>query len=674
MIAFLFSDTLQNLLAKDGRVRVDGSKSRDAELKRIERVDMEEVQDEEEEREEAKLLGIDKDNDNKSLGYREADFVMRDFQKEISDSELKRNQERNWQELRHTVQNLGRYERVDKTIIDPGSMTKEELEEYYDKAINSSSLFLIAVSNKTRNIHRGYNPWNGTIEALQNKPVNYGPAQRTHDSTFDAMKNRDENNTGSGLNSRPNKSLLNATSNDYNLGGKNRVTHVNKSNTGKYNVASETVVKSEPSIKRLASVERESGQRKVQADKFPSRNLGQQDGVSYKQTNATAANGAYLLRKDLSWKGNESDGSIRNTSSIENQATRLTKPVGTGTKSSNYVDDAVVKTVGGGSDGISKRSKIEHRSTITIPGRYADRKGVDGSTNYKKGGSYEGMYINVSRDNNDEDKNEAGNEYEDESDGSREENEDSSGTEQNGNNEEDTSSDKPSDSISEEDKEANKKSPGNNEDESETEEHDSSGQSIDDQNGEGSLVGGTKSVQEAGSTDSGKEESLGGSSEKIADSSKKDEEVDELEGETGKDDNDFEGDQDFKNQTNFGLESKKTNPIETDELDKTDSFEEQEKTQSNSDVEVIEENVTNMRAEKELGQEKSGIKSYQISEIGGDTDIDRDDNGSKMSNSSGSFSVKLNGTRRDGVSNKKEIKKDGNWLKLKKFRYASFSK
>ena len=124
-------------------------KSADDELRRIERVDMEEVEDEEEEREEAKLLGIDKDIDSKSLGYREDGFLKRDRAKETSADELLRNQQRKWLEMRHSQQNLGRYERVDKTILDPGSMTKQELDDFYNKTLNSSSMFMLAVVNGT---------------------------------------------------------------------------------------------------------------------------------------------------------------------------------------------------------------------------------------------------------------------------------------------------------------------------------------------------------------------------------------------------------------------------------------------------------------------------------------------------------------------------------------------
>ena len=154
-------------------------KSADDELRRIERVDMEEVRDEEEEREEAKLLGNDKDSDNKSLGYREDDFLKRDRAKETSADELRRNRQRNWLEIRHSQQNLGRYERVDKTILDPGSMTKQELDDFYNKTSNSSSLFLLAVANGTNKFYSRSESRNnsdkadgkGEIKQILSKPL-----------------------------------------------------------------------------------------------------------------------------------------------------------------------------------------------------------------------------------------------------------------------------------------------------------------------------------------------------------------------------------------------------------------------------------------------------------------------------------------------------------------------
>ena len=143
----------------------------DNELKRIERVDMEEVRDEEKERKEAKLLGIDEDRDNKSLGYREEDFLRRDLEKEMSAKERNRNRKRNWLESRHSQQNLERYERVDKTILDPGAMTKQELEEFYNKTINSSSLFLLSVGNKTKSAQWGPISQIDSIQAPANSEV-----------------------------------------------------------------------------------------------------------------------------------------------------------------------------------------------------------------------------------------------------------------------------------------------------------------------------------------------------------------------------------------------------------------------------------------------------------------------------------------------------------------------
>ena len=170
------------------------AKMRDSELTRIERVDMEEVQDEEAEREEAKLLGIDKVNDNKSLGYQEDEFIRRDLQKEMDKDELKRSQRRNQLELRHSQQNLGRnrYERVDRTILDPGSMTKQELEEYYEKAVNSSSLFLIAFSNRTH--YDGYKTWaNRTVDSAV-QSANNGPSWRN--SSIGGVKTKSNSENG----------------------------------------------------------------------------------------------------------------------------------------------------------------------------------------------------------------------------------------------------------------------------------------------------------------------------------------------------------------------------------------------------------------------------------------------------------------------------------------------
>ena len=143
---------MQKLLGRDGRKNKKQSgreSSSDSELNRVERVDMEEVAIEQKQRELAKVYGLDHDHDNKSLGYRKEEFAK--FE-EIYHRDEKRSA---WNKSHHRNYLIGenktvvRFERVDKTILDPGSISKHELQEYSDKTRNRSSTFMYVLMTKT---------------------------------------------------------------------------------------------------------------------------------------------------------------------------------------------------------------------------------------------------------------------------------------------------------------------------------------------------------------------------------------------------------------------------------------------------------------------------------------------------------------------------------------------
>ncbi|XP_065070442.1 uncharacterized protein LOC135695312 [Rhopilema esculentum] len=161
-------DTLQELLQRNGRTK-EGKKNdaNNPELKRFERVDMEEVLDEEKEREEIKLLGLDAGTDNKTLGYKEGDFLVREQRKYGNETGQELSQKKHLMDLFNTTLGLGRYERVDKTILDPGSLTKAELAEFYNKTLNSSATFIFNIErldNLTHSEHESNRVQNGTKE------------------------------------------------------------------------------------------------------------------------------------------------------------------------------------------------------------------------------------------------------------------------------------------------------------------------------------------------------------------------------------------------------------------------------------------------------------------------------------------------------------------------------
>ena len=165
---FYIVDTLQVLLQRNGRTKE--GKENDANnpgLKRFERVDMEEVLDEEKEREEIKLLGLDAGADNKTLGYKEGDFLRREQEKYGNKTGQELGQKKHLMDMLNTTLGLGRYERVDKTILDPGSLTKAELAEFYNKTFNSSSTFIFNIKrldNLTHSNNESNSVQNGTEE------------------------------------------------------------------------------------------------------------------------------------------------------------------------------------------------------------------------------------------------------------------------------------------------------------------------------------------------------------------------------------------------------------------------------------------------------------------------------------------------------------------------------
>lgn len=149
---FNFVDTLQKLLGRDGRKKTKQSgrkMSSDTELKRVERVDMEEVTIEEKQRELAKVYGLDLDHDNKSLGYGKEEFAKfeENFDRDDKRSSGSKGKYRN--DLIGENKTVVRLERVDKTILDPSSISKHEQQEYSNNKGNGSSMFMYASLNKT---------------------------------------------------------------------------------------------------------------------------------------------------------------------------------------------------------------------------------------------------------------------------------------------------------------------------------------------------------------------------------------------------------------------------------------------------------------------------------------------------------------------------------------------
>eukprot|EP00794_Sanderia_malayensis_P018016 gene18016-19818_t len=139
----LLTDTLKGLLEKDNRSEIAAGKNpEEKQLYRMERVDFDEVVREEEEREETKkMAGPVDNNDGINLALKE-----RDENASINDSIETNEKKRSFRLPALTnvypEQVVARHERVDKTILDPGSMTKEELNEYFNKTLNSTSVFM----------------------------------------------------------------------------------------------------------------------------------------------------------------------------------------------------------------------------------------------------------------------------------------------------------------------------------------------------------------------------------------------------------------------------------------------------------------------------------------------------------------------------------------------------